>query len=563
MRGIIKYFLHNSVAANLLMVFIFIMGIFGLLQIKTTFFPEQPSKIINIQVAYPGASPEEMEEGVTTKIEENLIGIKGLKRTTSSSSENFAVVIVEALEGTNMDNMLQDVKNAIDQINSFPTAMEPPTVFKQEQLSNAYRFAISGDMDLRVLKRFARKIEDDLLAIDGISNINLEGFPEEEIEISFREKDMRALNITFNEAVVAISQTNLLATGGTVKTASEDLLIRAKNKNYYADEFRDIVVRSNPSGGVVKLHQIANIKDKWEDSAKRNYVNKVPSVSINVFNTMEEDMFDVSNNAQEYLKEFKKNYPEVEITEIQDGKEYLNGRISFIKKNGLIGFAIVLVLLAMFLNIRLSFWVALAIPISFAGMFMCAAFLGITINVISTFGMVVVIGILVDDGIVIAENIYQHYEKGSSPMQAALDGTMEVLPAVASAILTTVVAFSSFFFIGGFLGDVFKELAIVVIFTLIFSLIEGALILPAHLAHSKALQEGVESTNVIARFFDKVMDVLRNNIYGPLLNFSIKFPLPMLALCITGLLFVVGAFKGGFIKGTFFPLYSQIVLTLL
>ncbi len=553
MKSIINFFLRNNVAANLLMVFIFIMGIVGLLQIKTTFFPEQPSKLINIQVIYPGASPEEMEEGVTTKIEENLIGIKGLKRSTSTSSENAATIIVEAQEGTDMDILLQDVKNAVDRINSFPSSMEPPVIYKQEQLSAAYQFAISGDMDLRVLKRLARGIEDDILAINGISKVALEGFPEEEIEIAFREQDMRAINITFNEAVQAISQTNILTTGGTIKTKAEDLLIRAKNKQYYADELRDIPVRSNANGGIVYLHQIADIKDRWEDSPVRNYVNNTPSVSINVSNTLDEDMFGVSDSVKEYLEEFKKDHPEVTVTEIRDGKEYLNQRISFIKENGLLGFIIVLILLAMFLNLRLSFWVALAIPISFAGMFMVAGLLGITINVISTFGMIVVIGILVDDGIVIAENIYQHYERGSGPMKAALDGTMEVLPAVTSAIITTVVAFSSFFFIDGFLGDVFKELAIVVIFTLVFSLVEGALILPAHIAHSEALKEGPENTNRIGKFFENIMEFLKTKFYGPLLKFSMKYPLPTLTLCIAGLLIVVGAFRGGFIKGTFFP----------
>ncbi|MFT5261686.1 MAG: multidrug efflux pump subunit AcrB [Polaribacter sp.] len=551
MRSIIKFFLVNSVAANLLMVFIFIMGGVGLLNMKTTFFPETPNKIINIQMIFPGASPEEMEEGVTSKVEENLIGVKGIDKTTSVSSENSANIVVEAKEGVNMDELLQDVKNAVDRISSFPTAMEPPVIFKAEQVSDAYKFAISGNIDLKILKKFAQDIEDDLLAIDGISKTELIGFPEEEIEISFREKDMRALDIAFNEAVTAIAQTNLLATGGTIETESEDLLIRAKNKNYYAAEFRDIVIRSNPNGGVVRLAQIADVKDRWEDTPIRNFVNGVPGVSINVFNTVEEDMFSVSEKAQTYLADFRLKHPEVTVTEIRDGKLYLNGRIEFIKENGAIGFLIVFILLAMFLNIRLAFWVAVAIPISFAGMFMSASLLGITVNVISTFGMVVVIGILVDDGIVIAENIYQHYERGAKPMDAALEGTMEVLPAVTAAIVTTVIAFSLFFFIEGRLGDIFSQLAVVVIFTLIFSLIEGAFILPAHIAHSKALTEG--NVNPITRYFDRVMNFLRKRMYGPVLNFSMRFPLPTITICVTGLLIVMGAFAGGFIKGTFFP----------
>lgn len=234
MKNVIKYFLNNSVAANLLMVFILVVGIFSLLQIKTTFFPEQPLRFINIQAVYPGASPEEMEEGVVTKIEENLIGIKGVKRTSSTSNENSATVTVEIERGFDIDIAVQDVKNAVDQINSFPALMEPAVIFKQERLVESYIFSISGDVELKTLKQYARIAEDELLALDGISNVRLSGFPEEEIEISFRESDMRALNVTFDEAVNAVAKTNLLSTGGTIKTESEELLIRAKNKNYYA-----------------------------------------------------------------------------------------------------------------------------------------------------------------------------------------------------------------------------------------------------------------------------------------------------------------------------------------
>jgi len=573
MRGIINFFLRNSVAANLLMVFIFIMGYLGLTQLKTTFFPENPSRIINIQLFYPGASPQEMEEGVVNKIEENLVGIAGVKQTSSVSSENAATITVEAYRGFDTDLVLQDVKNAVDQISSFPGRMEPPIIFKRINYSASYIFSLSGNVDLRTLKKYARVAEDDLLAIDGISKVEISGFPEEEIEISFRESDMRALNITFDEAVNAVSNNNLLTTGGTIKTEKEELLIRAKNKSYYAQELSNIPVRSNSNGGVIYLHQIANIKDQWQDNPSRTFVNGQPAVIIQVSNTTEEDMFDNANNTYAYLETFRQKYPMLEVKKIRDGKEYLNGRIEFIKENGLIGFLIVLLLLAMFLNWRLAFWVALAIPISFAGMFMLASQLGVTINVISTFGMVVVIGILVDDGIVIAENIYQHYERYSPErqaaqevatdekeyrdigvkyaMKAALEGTMEVLPAVTSAIITTVIAFSTFFFVDGFLGEVFPQLSIVAIFTLVFSLIEGALILPAHVAHSKALQEG--NSNRVSAFFDRVMDFLKSNVYAPVLRFAMNFPFPTLALCIMGLLITFGALTGGIIRGTFFP----------
>ncbi|MBX2817554.1 MAG: efflux RND transporter permease subunit, partial [Saprospiraceae bacterium] len=336
MRGIINFFLRNTVAANLLMVFILIMGALGLSQIKTTFFPETESRLIQITTIYPGASPEEMEEGVVTKVEENLIGVQGIKRTTSISSENSAQITVEVERGFDADLIIQDVKNAVDQINSFPVGMEPPIIFKVDQLSPSYTFALSGDADLRALKKYAYQIEDDLLAIDGISRIALAGFPDEEIEITFRESEMRALNITFDEAVRAVADANLLSTGGTIKTENEELLIRAKNKEYYAQELEEIVVRTNQTGGVIHLHEIATVRDRWEDSPTRTYVNGQPGIVITVSNTTEEDMFANSDATQAYLAEFMEDNPSLSVTLIQDGKDYLNERISFIKENGLI-----------------------------------------------------------------------------------------------------------------------------------------------------------------------------------------------------------------------------------
>ncbi|NNF36830.1 MAG: efflux RND transporter permease subunit [Saprospiraceae bacterium] len=556
MRSIVNYFLKNPVAGNLLMIFLFIVGIIGLLSLKSTFFPETPSRIIVIQSIFPGSSPEEMEEGVITKIEEALEGVTGVERTTSVSSENSGTVSIEVLKGYDTDLILQDVKNAVDRIPTFPVSMEPLVIFKQEFLGRSFAFALSGDVELITLKEYARKVEDDLLAKDGISKILLNGFPEEEIEISVREKDLRSNDLTFDQVALAISNYNLEATGGTIKTDREELNIRARNKQYYAEELRNVVIRSNQDGGVVKLHQVADVEDQWQDVPSRTFINGKPAVVVTVQNTIEEDMLTIADDVLEYVNKFNAENEVIQATVISNGAETLNGRINLLKENGLIGFLIVLFLLGIFLHYRLAFWVALAIPISFAGMFIISALIGITINVISLFGMIVVIGILVDDGIVIAENIYQKYEKGYPPMEAALEGTMEVLPAVFSAILTTVIAFCTFFMIEGRLGDIFRELSIVVIFSLVFSLVEGALILPAHIAHSKALKKDGKDNWLTIRF-EKLMYLLRNVIYEPFLRWSIKYSFPIVGFVVAGLFITFGAFQGGLIKGTFFPVIPR------
>jgi multidrug efflux pump subunit AcrB len=532
------------------------MGIFGYFQMKTTFFPEIESRLITIQCIYPGSSPEEIEEGVINKIEENLKGLTGIERVTSVSSENAGNVNVEVLKGYDTDIILQDVKNAVDRISSFPIDMEPLVIFKLENLGRVLSFAIYGDVPLTTLKKKAREVEEELLGMEGLSKIIITGFPEEEIEVAFREKDLRAYDITFEEAASTIRNTNLEITGGTIKTDTEELLIRADNKEYNAKDLLDIVVKNNPEGGVIRLHQIAEVRDRWEDSPQRTFIDGQLGVVITVQNTLEEDMLSIAERVKVYIQNYNLTEEEVSAKIVDDASVTLTQRIDLLTKNGIIGFFIVLILLAMFLHFRLAFWVALAIPISFAGMFICASILGVTINVISLFGMIVVIGILVDDGIVIAENIYQHFEKGEEPFTAALNGTMEVLPAVFSAIVTTIIAFSAFFFIDGTLGDFFREMAIVVAFSLIFSLVEGAIILPAHIAHSKALRVDA-NPNIIMRGLDKMMRILRDNLYSPVLNWAVKYNWPTVAICVAALFITFGALQGGLIKSTFFPVIPR------
>jgi multidrug efflux pump subunit AcrB len=552
MKQIIDYFIKFPIAANLLMFALFIMGIVGALGMKSTFFPEVESRNISVQLVYPGASPGEIEEGVINKIEENLKGVTGIERITSTSRENAGTVNVEVFKGYDTDLVLQDVKNSVDRINSFPVGLEPPVVYKLENLGFAISFAISGEVDLKTLKRYGRQAEDDLLAMDGISKVALSGFPDEEIEIAFRESDLRAYNITFQQATLAVRAANLELTGGTLKGEKEELLIRARNKSYYAQGLRDIVVKTTAAGSVIRLHQIADIRDKWADNPNRSFMNGKPSVVVTVQNTLEEDMITITDLVQEYIEQFNVKNTAVQATVIRDGSVILRQRIALLTENGIIGFLIVVVLLAMFLHWRLAFWVAIAIPISFAGMFICANALGITINVISLFGMILVIGILVDDGIVIGENIYQEYEKGVPRLQAALNGTMQVLPAVFAAIITTVVAFSSFLFIDGRLGDFFSEMAIVVIFSLVFSLIEGAFILPTHVAHSKALSPN-RSTNRVQEAFEKLMILMRDKTYAPVLRFAMKYKILTASTLIAILIITFGAIGGGIIGTTFFP----------
>jgi multidrug efflux pump subunit AcrB len=556
MRNLIEYFIKYPVSGNVLMMLILIFGTVSLLNLKSTLFPENESRIISIQTIYPGASPEEVENGIVVKIEDNLKGVTGVERVSSVSQENSGNITVEVIKGYDTDIVLQDVKNAVDQINSFPVGMEPPVIFKQEGRNFAYSFAITGDVDLGILKRAARKAEDELRAMEGVTQVQLSGFPDEEIVVSIREEDMRRYELNFNQVADAVRKANVELTGGTVRTEGEELQIRANMKRYYADELQDVIVKSAPDGKNVLLRDVADVADKWSERTNASYYNGEQAVIVTLNYRVGEDIRSIAQNGKDYLAKFNDENDVLQAYEVLDGTRNLNERIDVLTYNGLLGFILVLIVLTLFLNIRMAFWVAVAIPISFAGMFILSIWTGLTINVISLFGMILVIGILVDDGIVIGENIYQHYERGMRPLEAAVKGTMQVLPAVTSAILTTIVAFSTFYFLDGRIGDFGPDLAFVVIAALTFSLIEGALILPGHLAHSKALHTKVKQ-NRFEQTTSRVMEFMREKWYAPLLRFSLNNRLITFGGFFFLLMLTVGMLRGGFIKATFFPFIER------
>jgi len=561
MKKIISYFIKFPVAVNIFILAFIGFGLAGALSMKSSYFPLTDSQRISINLTYPGASPEEIEEGIVLKIEDNLKGIVGIDRVTSVSRENSATINIETLKGKNIDVVLSDVKNAVDRVPSFPSGMEPPIIAKIETMRPTISFTISGDnISLATLKQYARTIENDIRGFDGISQINLSGFPDQEIEIAVRENDLLAYNLSFSEVAEAVSKTNLLISGGNIKTDSEDYLIRARNKNYYGNELLNLVVRATPDGNIIRLKDIADVSDTWSENPDRLFFNGKKSIEITINNTNSEDLISSADKVKKYIEKFNQQQENIQINISSDNSITLKQRSDLLLKNAAMGVLLVLFFLALFLNIRLAFWVAAGIPIAFFGMFIFAAQLGVTINVLSLFGMIIVIGILVDDGIVIGENIYHHYEKGKTPIRAAIDGTLEVIPPIVSAILTTIIAFSTFFFLDGRMGDFFSEVSTIVILTLAVSLIEALIILPAHIAHSKALERKEKKRNKINTFFFNVNQVaekglfyFRDTIYAPYLRFFLKHKALGFSIPITLLILSIGALGGGIVKTSFFP----------
>jgi len=552
MRNIISFFIKYSVAVNVLMLTLVVFGLMGLSKTKSAFFPLTEPNIVTVSIVYPGASPGEIEEGIVLKIEDNLRGLLGVDRVTSTSRENGASITVEGFRDYGIDLLLTDVKNAVDRVPSFPPQMEPPVVSKLEITNEAITFTVSGDnVDLKSLKQIARNVETDLRAMPNISQIAISGFPSEEIEIAVREKDLRAYDLTFAEVSQAVASTNILSTGGNIKTSGEEYLIRANNRSYYGDELDFIVIRADASGNILRLKDVATVRDRWSESPDKLYINGKPAIQIKVSTTNSEDIITATESTRAYIENYNKQHDKVKLEVARDQTVALEQRLDLLIENGGLGIFLVLILLGIFLKPSIAFWVAVGLPVSFCGLFIFAPSF-MTINVISLFGLILVIGILVDDGIVVGENIFSHYEKGKTPAQAAIDGTMEVIPPIVSAILTTMIAFSTFFFLPGTLGTIFGEISEVLIIILAISLVEALIILPAHIAHSRALKKESQGF-LINRLASRGMMWLRDNIYAPSLRIILNNKFLGFAIPIGLMMITIGGFRGGIIKGSFFP----------
>ncbi|MDT0606798.1 efflux RND transporter permease subunit [Croceitalea rosinachiae] len=564
MKGFISHFIKYPVAVNIFIVGFLIFGFLGYQKMNSSFFPLADAKTIQISITYPGASPEEVEEGIVEKIERNLKGISGIDRVSSISQENNASIIIETLSDFDINIILDEVKNAVDRIPSFPNTIEPPVIESVLPTRPAISFIITGkEIPLRILKQYAQEIEDDLLRIEGISQIELSGFPDEEIEVAISEEKMRSYNLSFEEVAQSVAEANIIVSGGSIKTEDEEFLIRANNKGYEANELKNIVVKSTIEGSKVYLKDIAILKDSFDENPDKIFYNGQQAVQIDLKNTNSEDLISSVETVKNYIFNFNTSHENIQLKETFNTADLVQGRISLLLENALVGMLLVLIILSFFLRPTVAFWVAFGLPISFFGMFILLPNYGVTLNMLSMFGMILVIGILVDDGIVIAENIYSRREKGDSPIKAAVRGTMEVLKPILSAIATTILAFSVFFFLDGQIGDFFEDIALVITLTLSVSLIEALLILPSHLAHSKDMKD-IYKVSRFNRYGERFMDYLRDKVYSPLYKKSLQNKFLSFSILLFLFLLTLGALSGGIIKLTFFPTNAsdQIITTI-
>ena len=559
MKKIVSYLIKYPIWTNVIILAVLLLGAISVVNINKRYFPEIDPNVINIRVPYPGSSPEEIEEGVVTKIEEAIKGIQGVEEVNSVSVENSGSVTVNVMQDYDAELVLTEVKNAVDQINSFPESAEKPVIFNAKPRGEAIDMVLTGATELMALKRYAEGIEDDLLASNIITQVDITGFPEREINIEISEENLRRYGLTFDQVASAIRFNNRDVSSGSIKSDSEEILLRSRTKKSSADGISDIIIRTNDDGSILRLKDIAKAEMRFADVPNKTTYNGKNSVTIKVSTLPEEDILVAVDYVKAYAKKFNEENDLVEIILENDRSDYLLQRLETLLQNGGVGLILVLVLLGIFLNLRLSFWVAFGIPFSFMGMLFLGDMIGISINVISLFGGILVVGILVDDGIIVGENIYSHYEKGKTPLRAAIDGTMEVISSVFTGVLTTIVAFCVFFFIEGRFGQIMLEMAVVVILSLAFSLLECFFILPPHLAHSGALTH--KKKGWFRRNMENGLDWFKRQVYGRVIALMIRFRYPVLATAIALFMLTLGLIQGSYVGFGFFPFIDRDDMT--
>ncbi|MBC8418213.1 MAG: efflux RND transporter permease subunit [Desulfobacterales bacterium] len=554
MKGVVSWFAENHVAANLLMLFLLFAGAVTGLTMKIEVFPEFSLDRITVTTEYPGASPAEVEEAIIRRIEERVAGLAGIKRIDSTARESFGTVTIEVMEGWDLKKLLDEVKAEVDSITTFPKEAEKPIVREMTRRSQVISLAVYGDASESTIKNLAEKIKNEITDLPGITQADLFGVRKGEIHVEISEETLRRHGLTLGKVADAVRRGSLDLPAGRVKTGAGEVLIRTKGRRYYAAEYRDLPVITYADGTKVTLGQIADLSDGFEDLDLFARFQGKPSAVIQVYRVADQSALEVAETVKEYAERVRPSLPAgVDIGFYQDMSIILKSRIELLLKNMAFGLILVSILLGMFLDIRLAFWVTLGIPISFlSGLWMLPQF-DISINMVSLFAFIMVLGIVVDDAIIVGENVFRKHEEGEEPLRGAVDGTVEVGRPVIFAVLTTVVAFWPLLLGSGTMGKIMRNLPIVVILVLMGSLVESLLILPAHLNRSRKREarriRGTKKETLVSRGLKWVIQ----KPYARLVNSCVRWRYATVALGIAVLLLSVGVWKGGWIQFTFFP----------
>lgn len=555
-RGPLAWFAQNSVAANIVMIVLLLGGYLKIDSIKQEVFPEFDLDLIVIQVPYPGATPEDVEQGVVLVTEEAVRSIDGVRRVTSTSAEGYGVVVVELLLGTDADSAMNDVKAAIDRVTSYPEDVERPTVFRPQNRFQVVSLVIYGDEDEKVLKALAESARDELLRDERITYVELSGIRPLEVSIEISQDDLRRYNLTLDQVAGVVRASSVELPAGGVKTAAGEVLLRTAERRDTGQEFEDIILMSRPDGAKLRVGDVATVKDGFAETDQLATYQGKPAVMVNVFRTGDQTPIDVSEAVFEYVDEYSGDLPPgVQVDPWFDMSEFYEGRIDLLLRNAYLGLALVLLVLGLFLEVRLAFWVTLGIPISFVGSLLILPSTDVSINMISLFAFIIVLGMVVDDAIIVGEAVYRRRQEGQGRLTAAIMGVKEVAAPVIFAVVTTMIAYAPLLFVPGPAGKFFRVIPIVVMTVLFMSLIESLVILPAHLAHSKEpKQHGILSIfHRMQQAFSRFVERHIQNVYVPVVRVASRRRYLTLAICVGVFIGTIGVIAGGRLKSTFLP----------
>jgi len=554
---------------------ILIAGITTWFKLKKEIFPETSTNVVSVSVPYPGATPGEVEKGVCIPIEEAIRDVEGIDIMRSTAANSYGVVYLEVSDSSNVRDVLDDIKTRVDSIENFAENTESP-LYEEVLIKNqVLTVAISADTDERTLRGYAEKIRDGILTYNppkptswinrvtssfsgssGVSQVELSGLRKYELSIELSEDNMRAYGVTFSAVADAVRASSIDLPGGAVRTDAGEILIKAESKRYSSADFEKIPVITRADGTVVFLGDIATILDGFEDVDLISRFNGKNAATLQVFRVGKEDTLVVAESARSYLKEVRDQLPKgVEVEIWNDNSKYLRGRLDLLRKNALWGLLLVLIILSLFLRPSLAALVTIGIPISFAGAIWMMPTTGISINMITLFAFILVLGIVVDDAIVVGENVYRRIRKGEDPRDASWRGTHEVGIVVIFGVLTTAVAFTPMLGISGVSGKIWRNIPWIVIPTLLFSLIQSKLILPAHLALLRP-SNNEESRNPILKVQRKVsqgMETFIDKFYRPILRLALGSRYVVITIFIALFFIAIGLVRGERIKWEFFP----------
>jgi len=559
MKALGKWSVNNRVTVNLIMIFVIVAGLWTVLGMRREMFPQFALDMINVGVAYPGASPEEVEEGICIKIEEKIKGIEGISRTLSGAYEGRGSVTVELKSDADVQQVINDIKTEVDLIDTFPDEAEDPVVTEIINRNPAITVAVYGDVSEKALHEVAEKIRDDLIDTDTISLADLVGVRNYEISVEVSEENLRRYGISFDHVVNAIQTGSVDLPGGAIKTPQGEILVRSKGQLYTGRQFEELPLITLNDGTIIRLGQVASVIDGFEDTDIKTRFNGKPAALVQVNRTSKEDVIEISQVVRNYVERHKDKMPgSIRIATWFDLSTMVRDRINLLLRNGSQGIILVFIVLALFLNLRLAFWVALGIPLSFMGAFMVLDYIGVTINMISLFAFIMTLGILVDDAIIVGENIYTHFGRGKFPSIAVIDGLKEVGNPVVMAVTTTVVAFLPLMFIAGIMGKFIAVMPQAVIAILVVSLFEALVILPAHLDHAltrTAARRGKKPMwhERIRENIERGLTFVIERLYTPAIKYVVKNRYFTFSIGLGVLIVSLGIVIGGYVPFVFMP----------